>query len=639
MGRSGSRVRLSVFWALWAVCAAAFATSATVWAQRSHDAALLAAREDVSGVVVSGAKALENVFGLADVLLRRLSEATLEGDLSGPTIDRLCPSFLCSTSRRLSPYMLMAVTRADGDVLVQDTEMPRRNLAARDYFDAQRERDADLYIGAPRRTPLIDGLFVPMSRRVTLRDGSFGGIVAAAINVDLFRAVLQGLADGRVDGIRLRDARGTSLVDWSAEARSRPDASCRSEAMGITASRVLRIGDLSVEVCRSPANALRPWRNQLLAVAGAGSLLLLAPVLAYPAVSRYLRRQAGLRELVAGSSDMQFIVAARPDGRFVLEALTFSREGARGPAAASLVGRTARDLFPPETADAVEADYRAVLASGETRRIERRIRIGGAAFVWSSVLVPLHEPGGGRAYIYGAATDMTEDRRLERRLLGFVEDALRREDEERRRIARELHDTTGQNLIAAGFALGVVQRGLADAPQPVRAALAQVRAMLDASVAELRTLSYVLHPALLDEAGLEVALGTLAEGFQQRAGIAVAVAVDHEIAGLRWSPAVELALYRVAQEALTNVQRHAAAQEARVSLRKPAPGRLELVIEDGAAGSAGAAPTATPVTEGAGVRGMRDRLEALGGTLSLTRRPSGLRVTATLPARAAAGDA
>ncbi|GJD65685.1 histidine kinase [Methylobacterium frigidaeris] len=652
IGRARRRLGTTLLWTAWAACVLAFAGPAMLWAQRSREAALAAAGRDVAHLAEAGKGAMENVFGLTDVLLRRLSEATVEGDLSGPAIDRLCPSFLCSTSRRLSPHMLMAVTRADGGVLVQDKEMPPRSLADRDYFTAQREGDPGLFVGAPRRTALIDGLFVPMSRRVTLGDGSFGGIVAAAINVDLFRAVFQGLGIGRADRVALLDADGRPLIEWWSGRGAGPagpverddSVACGPDvpdaASGrLAASRALRIGGLSVEVCRSTASALRSWRNQVLTVAGAGALLLLAPVLGYPPISRLLRRQAGLQRLVEGQSDLQFIVAARPDGRFVLEALTFSRrDGAESPAAASLVGRTAREFISPDDADLVEADYRAVLLSGETRRTERRIRIDGAEFVWSTVLVPLREPGGRRDYIYGAVTDMTEDHRLERRLLGVVEDTLRREDEERRRIARELHDTTGQTLIAAGYELAVAERGFAEAPPPVRAALAQARAMVEASVAELRTLSYVLHPPLLDEAGLGVALGTLADGFQRRAGIAVAFAIGPEVDGRRWSPEIELALYRVAQEALTNVQRHAATRTARMSFDGCASGRLHLVVEDGPVGARGPASSTASITEGAGIRGMRDRLEALGGSLVVARRDGGLRVTATVPARRAVGD-
>ncbi|WP_407521940.1 sensor histidine kinase [Methylobacterium oryzisoli] len=216
---------------------------------------------------------------------------------------------------------------------------------------------------------------------------------------------------------------------------------------------------------------------------------------------------------------------------------------------------------------------------------------------------------------------------------------MRHEDEERRRIARDLHDTTGQNLIAAGYELGIVERAITDPPPQVRAALAQARALLDASVAELRTLSYVLHPPLLEEAGLGVALATLADGFARRAGIPVAVSVAAEIVDRRWPPEAELALYRVAQEALTNVQRHAGATQARLSLRVRRWRRLELSVADGTVRRAASAPSpglsieGAPVVEGAGIRGMRSRLAALGGTLTVRRSGDGLRVTATLPLR------
>ncbi|SOR32557.1 PAS domain S-box (fragment) [Methylorubrum extorquens] len=219
---------------------------------------------------------------------------------------------------------------------------------------------------------------------------------------------------------------------------------------------------------------------------------------------------------------------------------------------------------------------------------------------------------------------------MEGGLRRFTEDVLRREDAERRRIARELHDTTGQNLIAAGFELGAVERGLIDPSPQVSTALSHARSLVDASVSELRTLAYVLHPALLDEAGLGVALPTLAEGFEKRTGVRVAITVAEELAARRWLPEIEIALYRVAQEALTNVQRHSATKAARVALQPCAPGHMELVVEDGADGRPGDT-LAPPVVEGAGIRGMRDRIDALGGSLVVTPRDGGFRITATVP--------
>ena len=645
-----SRNVLAAFllWSAWGACAAAMVVPTAIWAKRSHDAALAAARQDVSQATASGARATENIIGLVDVILRRLSEATGDGGLSGTSVERICPSLICSNNRRRSPYLMMAFTGAGGDVVVYGPELPAVSLADRDYFIVQRERDAGLYVGLPRRTPFVEGVFLPLSRRLSTKDGTFDGIVAAAFNTDLIRAVFQGQGIGRLDRMRLTDAAGRPLVEWPAATDVPPQGEeppCGSMASppgpdAMASSVALPLGGLSVAACRSTANALLSWREGVSMVAGAEALLLLSTALAVPAVRRgwegRQRQQMGLRGLVAGSSDVLFIIAAKPDGRFVLEALTFTRGGELGRMSARLIGRTTREFFAAEDVDLVEADYRSVLASGQTRRIERRVHLGGGAFTWSTVLVPLSDANGRGGYIYGAATELAGagDGEFEGGLRRFTEDVLRREDTERRRIARELHDTTGQNLIAAGFELGAVERGLADASPQVRAALAHARALVDTSVSELRTLAYVLHPALLDEAGLGVALPTLAEGFEKRAGIRVAVSVADAVVGLRWAPETEIALYRVAQEALANVQRHSVTRAARVFLGEGVRGHLELVVEDGAGVEPAEDDAIPPAVEGAGIRGMRDRLEALGGSLTIARQAGGIRVTATAPAKA-----
>lgn len=635
----------ALLWSAWAACAAALVIPTAIWADRSREAALATARADVARATVSSARATENVIGLVDVFLKRLSEATDEAAPGRVRPDQICPSMVCSNNRRLSPYLIMAFARANGDVFVYGSELPLLSLADRDYFVGQRERDAGLYVGHPRRTPFVEGVFLPMSRRLASKDASFDGIVAAAFNTDLIRSVFQGQGIGRLDRVRLLDPGGHPLVDWSADAAAHAagpacgPSGARPVTEAMASAVKLPVGGLTVDACRSTANALGPWREQVALVAGAEALLLLVSALVLPTFirrrERHLRQQVGLRGLVAGSSDVQFIIAAKPDGRFVLEALTFTRGGELGRMSARLVGRTTREFFSPEDVDLVEADYRSVLASGQTRRTERRIRLGGGAFTWSTVLVPLSDGSGRGGYIFGAATELAaaDGGELEGGLRRFTEDVLRREDAERRRIARELHDTTGQNLIAAGFELAVVERGLKDAKPQVAAALAHARSLVDASVSELRTLAYVLHPALLDEAGLGVALPTLAEGFERRAGVRVTVAMAEDLTARRWSPEIEIALYRVAQEALTNVQRHSVTKAARVTLRPVSPGRLQLVVEDGPEAAAASGSAVPPPVEGAGIRGMRDRIEALGGSLTLTGQDGGLRIVATVPGR------
>ncbi|BDL37522.1 histidine kinase [Methylorubrum sp. GM97] len=641
---------LALFLSIWSAFAAMLAVPTVLWAIQSRGAALTRVAEEVAHVAASGARFTESTFGVVDVVLRRLAEIAVEKDIDRVADDKVCPSLVCSNNERLSPYLLLAFARPNGDVPVHRPKLQGLNVADRDYFLAQRERDTGLFVGASRPTPFMQGLVLPMSRRLSSPGGEFGGIVAAGVSVDLLRTVFRGLGAGRADAIGLLGANGRHLAGWTATApEGDPGTSvaggspCRpgedgSSPDGITSTVQVGLGNLSVTACRSTFGALERWREEVFRVAAAEVLLLLLPVLAFPAARRRLRRslrqRTGLSGLVAGYSDVQFIIALKPNGRFVLEALTFSNTTEWGVTSARLVGRTTQELFPPAEAELVEADYWAVLATGKTRRFEREIRLGERRFVWSTVLVPLRDAGG-EGYIYGAATDLGDDGALGDGLRRFTEDALHREDNERRRIARELHDTTGQNLIAAGFELGAAERGLVDAPPQVRAALTQARALIDASVTELRTLSYVLYPALLDEAGLGTALQTLAEGFSRRAGVQVTVSVADGLVGRRWSPEVELALYRVAQEALTNVQRHSGTKAARVLLRDGGPALLQLIVEDGTA-VLGGAPGDAAIVEGTGIRGMRDRLAALEGTLTVSRQDGGIRVVATVPERTVA---
>lgn len=638
----------ALFWIIWTACALTLTVPTIWWASRIRDATYALAKTDIQEASRSAAAFVDNTFGLIDVVLKRLSEVATEKPLSDSSIDELCPSLICSNNKRLSPFLLLGFTRNDGQLITFGSDTPTLNLVDRDYFIAQREADAGLYVGAPRFTPYLNGDGLPLSRRLTARSGAFDGIVAAVIHVTMIRAVFEGLGSGKADRISLIDAQKQRLASWSAGPADGPTAPCDTtgtppRSAAFSARTDVGIAHLTVLVCRSKTEVMKPWWRQVALVALAEASALLLPILALPLIQQRARRRAqqekGFQELVDGTSDFQFIVAVRPDGTFVLEALRFNREGEDGPAAASLVGRTVRQLFSAENAARIEADYRAVFAAGETRRIERRIVMEGTELIWSTLLVPLRDAGGRGGYIYGAATDMTQGRKLESRLMRFVEGSLRHEDNERRRIARELHDTTGQNLIAVGFELDKIAHETADLAPGLRDAVIRARARIDTCIAELRTLSYVLYPALLDEAGLGLALKTLAEGFERRSGVPVDVAVDDDLRGCRWAPEVELALYRVAQEALTNVQRHSAARQVHVWLHRKGPGNLELIIEDDVRADGSHGLVKAPITEGAGIRGMRDRLDSLNGKLVVSTSGSGVRVTATVPARMAVGDA
>jgi two-component system NarL family sensor kinase len=209
---------------------------------------------------------------------------------------------------------------------------------------------------------------------------------------------------------------------------------------------------------------------------------------------------------------------------------------------------------------------------------------------------------------------------------------IRAQDDERRRIARMLHETTAQDLAALKMLLArlswTVGATMSDAD---REALTESIALAERSITGVRTLSYLLHPPFLDETGLVPALRWYAEGFAQRSGIAVDLDLPSSFG--RFDQNVETALFRVVQEALLNVHRHAASSRASIRLRRTSDG-LTLEVEDRGRGLPATVLEQLPTGGGAlgvGLAGMRERLQDLGGTLEITSSENGTTVRAHVP--------
>src|SRR5262249_4234378 len=199
----------------------------------------------------------------------------------------------------------------------------------------------------------------------------------------------------------------------------------------------------------------------------------------------------------------------------------------------------------------------------------------------------------------------------------------------RRRIARELHDVTAQNLFAATIGLARAERGLQ--PAELRETLAECQTLCEQSLKEIRTLSYLLHPPMLDQAGLVPALEWYIEGFTRRSGIEVSLVAAEEIG--RLSKDVERDLFRVVQEALTNVHRHSGSPIARIRLERQNHD-LVLQIKDQGCGVR-QKPAQANVSGiellGVGIRGMHERLRQLSGRLEIESSDQGTTVTAVVP--------
>ncbi len=283
------------------------------------------------------------------------------------------------------------------------------------------------------------------------------------------------------------------------------------------------------------------------------------------------------------------------------------------------------------TTDPLWADYRALAATH------------GLRACWSS---PIKDAGGrvsGTFALYGDRPRLPGD--FEKHLVAMAthtagiairaEEArsslrslgarlLSSQDQERRRIARELHDTTVQNLAALGMNLAVVQQRVGE-----DSVLLECHRLVDQSAAELRTLAYVLHPPLLEDFGVVRAVREFVEGFSRRSGIDVDLSVDDAVD--RPARDVELALFRVLQEALNNVHRHSGSATATVRLTR-SEGAIVLEVEDQGSGFEGAEHPESLPAGGLGLMSMGERLRAIGGHLEVVAGPHGVRVVARAPA-------
>ena len=202
-------------------------------------------------------------------------------------------------------------------------------------------------------------------------------------------------------------------------------------------------------------------------------------------------------------------------------------------------------------------------------------------------------------------------------------------DEERRHMARELHDNAGQTLVALSMNVSAIKTASANADPRIHNLASEAKEFSDALTREIRTLSYLLHPPLLDEVGLESAIRWYVDGFSERSNIKVELELPK--GSERLPREIELVLFRVVQESLTNVHRHSGSSTARIGLTR-SQNHLQIEIVDRGKG--------IPVEKhrklsaarfGVGVRGMEERLRQFGGTLQIDSSSKGTTVTARLP--------
>jgi signal transduction histidine kinase len=202
---------------------------------------------------------------------------------------------------------------------------------------------------------------------------------------------------------------------------------------------------------------------------------------------------------------------------------------------------------------------------------------------------------------------------------------LRTQDQERRRIARELHDGVGQYLAAVSMTLESLKIGAAS-PASLTHKLEEATRSTEACISEIRTMSHLLHPPLLEELGLASAARWFAEGFAARSGIRTDIRIPEDLS--RLGDDVEIVLFRILQESLTNIYRHSGSKTAIVEI---ATDSQQAWLEVSDQGNGAGKPSQEPFRPGMGITGMRERVKDIGGVLEIASDHTGTRVRAVIP--------
>jgi signal transduction histidine kinase len=218
----------------------------------------------------------------------------------------------------------------------------------------------------------------------------------------------------------------------------------------------------------------------------------------------------------------------------------------------------------------------------------------------------------------------------ERAIHQLTTQLLQLQDEERRRIGRELHDGLAQTVLAVNLSLAQVRQSIEPRNESAEKSLLKARALMGHMSREIRTLSYLLHPPLLDDLGLVSALKEYTLGFSERSGIDTQFYLLSDFG--RLPQPIETALFRVVQESLTNIQRHSGSPSAKIRLRRESSTVVLEVIDFGRGmrTPSNGNPQSGEIRLGVGVPGMHERMAQLGGRLEIDSSSAGTTVRATI---------
>jgi two-component system, NarL family, sensor kinase len=265
-------------------------------------------------------------------------------------------------------------------------------------------------------------------------------------------------------------------------------------------------------------------------------------------------------------------------------------------------------------------------------RFDYRMKAADGRVPWLHAAIHVEENKAGKEELAGVMVDITARKIAEEAACALTAKLLRSQDDERRHIARELHDSLGQYLSVLSMNVGMLSRTVGGLSDQQKGMFAETAQLLENCLREVRTVSYLMHPPMLDEVGLLPALEWYAAGFSERSEIQVKIDAAKDLR--RLPKTLDMALFRITQEALTNVYRHSGSRTATILLKEN-ESAIVLEIADQGTGIEGTLLTGIEggdgMAGGVGIRGMRERMRDLGGMLKVVSDKNGTVVRASVP--------
>ena len=610
----------------------------------------------------------ERSFESADLVLRGVQDRLQSSFGNQFPLDSLQVHLMLGT-RVLGMRQMDALylVDANGYIVNSSIEQPSQKIhvANREYYKTfLGKQDLGLFISTPTRNPTTKEWTLNIARKITDTNGNFRGVIVGAIDIAHFEDIYKLLRLDYPRPVSLYRIDGTLIASFPHRENligekppelkpeelllNSTEIMFAKHAKGVGGQEEFTLGrvpkfPLVVSVVNDQDEALASWRETAVPIVFGAILMSVFIIIAAAMLIREAMRQQRLADALGAAQNryqhtiesvMDAIIAVDESQKIIL--FNPSAERMFGVRSEDILGKPLLSLLPQRFRDAHNAHVHGFTHSNVNSKTMGGPQIGivgvrsdGTEFpIESTISQAVIE---GKRQLTAVLRDVTDRRRAEnelremnRQLRGLSASLEGIREQERTRIARELHDDLGQQLTGLKLELSWLGNRIKDGRMPPNERIEEMRQQLDAAIASVRRISTELRPIILDDLGFAEAVNWLVKEFIKRTGIHVVVSLEAEECVKNTDLAT--AMFRIVQESLTNIARYAQAKRVDVVLTKTAQA-LALTIADDGVGMGSELPAG-----GFGLVSMRERARSLGGEFSIVSgSPNGVTIRVEFP--------